>query len=149
MVTFHLEGASQPHRVLQVLTAATNANDAGRGLIRGVGLNPSTPIDAVEPLLDELDYLLVVAINPGWGGQSFLASTEGRLERARRLIEASGRPIVLGVDGGVTRANIARVAGMGADIIVSGSAIFDGGDVAANAAAMIDAVASATGLATG
>ena len=143
MITFHLEGASQPHRVLQVLGAAVNANDAGRGIVRGVGLNPSTPVDAVEPLLDELDYLLIVAINPGWGGQSFLDSTERRLERARRLIESSGRPIVLGVDGGVSRSNIGRIAGMGADIIVSGSAIFDGGDVTANAAAMTDAVAAA------
>jgi ribulose-phosphate 3-epimerase len=142
MITFHLEGAFQPHRVLQVLGAASNANDAGRGLIRGVGLNPSTTVDAVEPLLDELDYLLILAINPGWGGQSFLASTERRLRRARQLIEASGRPIILGVDGGVTRANVGRVSAMGADVIVTGSAIFDGGDVAANVAAMLDAVAA-------
>ncbi|HEX7471998.1 MAG TPA: ribulose-phosphate 3-epimerase, partial [Candidatus Limnocylindrales bacterium] len=72
MITFHLEGARQPHRVLQALGAAANANDPGRGLIRGVGLNPSTPVDAIEPLLDELEYVLIVAINPGWGGQSFL-----------------------------------------------------------------------------
>jgi ribulose-phosphate 3-epimerase len=143
MVTFHLEGARQPHRVLQALALATNANDPARGVIRGVGLNPSTPIEAIEPLLDELDYVLVVAINPGWGGQSFLPATEGRLERARRLIEASGRPILLGVDGGVTRSNIGRVAGLGADIVVSGSAIFDGTDVSANAAFMLDAVGTA------
>ena len=143
MVTFHLAGALQPHRVLRVLKDAANANDAGRGLIRGVGLNPSTPVDAVEPLLDELDYLLIVAIDPGWAGQTFIDSTERRLERARGLIDASGRRIVLGVDGGITRANIGRVATMGADIIVSGSAIFDGGDTAANAAGMLDAVAAA------
>ena len=71
MITFHLEGARQPHRVLQALGRATNANDPGRGIVRGVGLNPSTPLDAVEPLLDELDYLLILAINPGWGGQAF------------------------------------------------------------------------------
>ena len=140
MITFHLEGARQPHRVLQALAAASNANDPDRGLIRGVGLNPSTPVEALEPLLDDLEYVLIVAINPGWGGQSFLASAERRLERARRLIEASGRPILLGVDGGVTKSNIARVAAMGADIIVSGSAIFDGTDVAANAATMLEAV---------
>ena len=145
MITFHLEGASQPHRVLQALAVMANANEAGRELIRGVGLNPSTPVDAVEPLLDELDYLLVVAINPGWSGQSFLPSTERRVERARQLIEASGRRILLGVDGGVTRANIGRVAQMGADIIVSGSAIFDGGDVAANVATMQEAVAAGAG----
>jgi ribulose-phosphate 3-epimerase len=140
MITFHLEGARQPHRVLQALSGATNINDRARGVIRGVGLNPSTPVEAVEPLLGDLEYVLLVAINPGWGGQSFLPSTEGRLERVRRLIEASGRRILLGVDGGVTQANVGRVAGLGADIVVSGSAIFDGTDVAANAAFMLDAI---------
>jgi ribulose-phosphate 3-epimerase len=144
MITFHLEGARQPHRVLQALAGATNANEPGRGVIRGVGLNPSTPVEAVEPLLDELEYILVLAINPGWGGQSLLPGTERRLERARRLIESSGRTILLGIDGGVTRANIERVSAMGADLIVSGSAIFDGGDVAANAAAMLDATRAAS-----
>ncbi len=143
MITFHLEGAPHPHRVLQALGSAVNANDPGRGVIRGVGLTPGTPVGAVESLLDELEYLLILAVNPGWGGQSFLAATERRLDQARRLIESSGRPIILGVDGGVTRANIRRVAAMGAEIIVSGSAIFDGGDAAANAAAMLDAMASA------
>jgi ribulose-phosphate 3-epimerase len=136
MVTFHVEGAPQPHRVLHVLGAATNANDPARGIVRGVGLNPSTPVDLVEPLLDEVDYLLVLAIDPGWGGQRFLDGTARRLERARELIERSGRPIVLGVDGGVTRDNIGRVAGLGADVIVTGSAVFDGGDAIANLAHM-------------
>ena len=135
MITFHLEGARQPHRVLQVLGRSTNANDPGRGIVRGVGINPSTPLAAVEPLLDELDYLLVLAINPGWGGQAFLPSTEGRLVEARRMIEASGRPILLGVDGGITRDNIEHVATLGADVIVSGSAIFDGTPGAADRAA--------------
>ncbi len=141
MITFHVEGAPQPHRVLQALARATNANDPDRGIVRGVGLNPSTPLTLVEPLLDELDYLLILAINPGWGGQAFLPSTAGRLDQARRMIEASGRPILLGVDGGVTRDNIAHVATFGADIIVSGSAIFDGSPGAAErAASMLDQV---------
>jgi ribulose-phosphate 3-epimerase len=144
MITFHLESARQPHRVLQALAGATNINDPARGVIRGVGLNPSTPVEAVEPLLGDLEYVLVLAINPGWGGQTFVPSTEGRLERVRRLIEASGRRILLGVDGGVTRANVGRVAGLGADIVVSGSAIFDGTDVAANAAFMLDAIRTGT-----
>jgi ribulose-phosphate 3-epimerase len=144
MVTFHVEGASQPHRVLQALGKATNANDPARGIVRGVALNPSTPVGAIEPLLDEVDYVLVLAINPGWGGQGFLPSTGRRIEEARRLIEASGHPIALGVDGGVTRDNIAAVAALGADVIVSGSAIFDGSAaVAANAAAMLATVRAA------
>ena len=138
LVTFHVEGARQPHRVLQVLGRAVNANDPARGLVRGVALNPSTPLSAIEPLLDEVDYVLILAINPGWGGQPFLPSTGRRLEGARRLIEGSGRPIALGIDGGVTRDNIAAVAALGADVIVSGSAIFDGSAaVAANAESML------------
>jgi ribulose-phosphate 3-epimerase len=143
VITFHLEGARQPHRVLQALGRATNANDPDRGIVRGVGVNPSTPLAAVEPLLDELDYLLILAINPGWGGQAFLPSTERRLGEARRLIEASGRPILLGVDGGVTRDNISHVAALGADVIVSGSAIFDGTPGAADRArSMVEQVRS-------
>jgi len=141
MITFHVESARQPHRVLQVLRDATNANDPARGIIRGIGINPSTPLETLEPLLDEVDYVLVLAINPGWGGQSFLASTEGRLARVREMISASGRPILLGVDGGVTKANIERVAAMGADVIVTGSAVFDGKAAVENLRLMTDAVA--------
>ena len=141
MVTFHVEGAAQSHRVLHVLGSATNANDPDRGIIRGVGLNPSTPLEVVAPLLDDIDYLLILAIDPGWGGQRFLDGTARRLERARALIDGSGRDVVLGVDGGVTRENIAYVAGLGADIIVTGSAVFDGKDAAANLALMQAGVA--------
>jgi ribulose-phosphate 3-epimerase len=143
MITFQVESAPQPHRVLQVLATATNANDPARGIVRGIAINPSTPVGAIEPLLDEVDYVLVLAVNPGWGGQAFIPGTEGRLEAARRLIDATGRGILLGVDGGVTRANVARVAALGADVIVSGSAIFDGSAVAENATFMLDQIRSA------
>ena len=143
MITFHVEGAPQPHRVLQALGAATNANDPERGIIRGVGINPSTPVEALEPLLDEVDYILVLAINPGWGGQPLVSTTARRLERVRAMVGASGRDILVGVDGAVTRGNIREVAGLGADIIVSGSAIFDGKAVADNLRYMLDAVAAA------
>ncbi len=143
LITFQVEGAAQPRRVLQVLGSATNANDPARGIVRGVAVNPSTPIDVIEPLLDGLEYVLVLSVDPGWGGQSFIPSTERRLDRARRLIGDSGRPILLGVDGGVTRDNIARVAGLGVDIVVSGSAIFDGRAAAENAAYMLDQVRTA------
>jgi ribulose-phosphate 3-epimerase len=143
MITFHVEGAPQPHRVLQALGAATNANDPERGIIRGVGINPSTPVEVLEPLLDEVDYILVLAINPGWGGQPFVSTTARRIARVRAMVGASGRDILVGVDGAVTRGNIHDVAGLGADIIVSGSAIFDGKAVADNLRYMLDAVAAA------
>jgi ribulose-phosphate 3-epimerase len=140
LVTIHVESTSQPLRVLQALGSARNTT--GRPL-RGVAVAPSTPVDVVEPLLDETDYLLVLAVNPGWGGQSFLPSTRRRVERARKLIAASGRPILLGVDGGVTAANIESVLELGTDIVVTGSAIFDGRDPAGNARAMLATVDTA------
>ncbi len=136
IITVHLAGVSHPHRVLHVLGDATNANDPDRGIIRGVGLDPSTPIEIVEPLLDEVDLILVLAIDPGWSGQSFLPTTPERVGRVRQLIDAADHPILLGVDGGVTKANIEEVAALGVDLIVTGSAVFDGGDVAANVALM-------------
>jgi ribulose-phosphate 3-epimerase len=137
LVTFQVEGASQPHRVLQALTDLRRDDGSGAPL-RGIALNTSTPIAVIEPLLDLADYVVILAIDPGWGGQRFQDQTGRRLEQARRLIEASGRGILLGIDGGVTRGNIESVAALGADIVVTGSAVFDGGDAAANARFMLD-----------
>jgi len=123
MLTFHVEAARHPHRVLQAL---------GPAVKRGIALNSGTPVTAVEPLLDDLELVLVLAVNPGWGGQRFAPSTERRLAAARELIERSGRTVMLGVDGGVTRENVGSIAAMGVDLIVAGSAVFDGGDAAAN-----------------
>lgn len=137
LITFQVESASNPHRVLQVIGAAQHEHDPARGVLRGVAVSPGTPLEVLPPLLDELDYVMLLAINPGWGGQSFHPGTGARLARVRELIRASGRDILLGVDGGVTRKNIGEVGALGADIIVTGSAVFDGTpDVEANAAFM-------------
>ena len=136
IISFHVEGAAQPHRVLQALSGMTNANDPARGIVRGVALNPSTPVNILEPLLDEADLVLLLAINPGWSGQRYLASTDARVEQARELIRAAGRPIALGIDGGITRDNVAHAASLGVDLIVTGSAIYDGKSAPANALEM-------------
>jgi ribulose-phosphate 3-epimerase len=143
IVTFQVESTRHPHRVLQVLGKAVNANDPERGIIRGVALNPGTPVSALEPLLDELEYVLLLAVNPGWGGQKFIESSERRLAEARELIARSGRQIVLGLDGGVTKDNLARVVAMGPNLIITGSAVFDGKDAPGNARFMLDTAAAA------
>ena len=122
-----------------------NANDPDRGVAGGIALVPSTPVEAIEPFLDVVDLVLLVTINPGWGGQSFGSETPRRLEKVRRLIEKSGRDILIGLDGGVTRKNINEVAHLGPDIIITGSAVFDGKAPAANARFMLDAVRSTSG----
>ncbi len=148
IITIQVESTRHPHRVLQVLGKAENANDPGRGIVRGVALNPGTPVAALEPLLDELEYVVILAVNPGWGGQKFIESTERRLAEAKELIRRSGRPIMLGADGGVTKENIARVAAMGPNLIVTGSAVFDGRAPAENARYMLDQVRVIAGATT-
>jgi len=123
VLTFHVEATRHPHRVLQAL---------GSSVTRGIALNPGTPVGAIEPLLDEVEHVLVLAVDPGWGGQRFAANTPRRLEHARELIARSGRDVRLAVDGGVTRDNAADIAALGVDVIVAGSAVFDGGDARAN-----------------
>jgi ribulose-phosphate 3-epimerase len=123
VLTFHVEATRHPHRVLQAL---------GSSVIRGIALNPGTMVAAVEPLLDEVELVLILAVNPGWGGQRFAPNTERRLAAARELIARSGRNVLLGVDGGVTRENVSLIAAMGVDLIVAGSAVFDGGDAEVN-----------------
>lgn len=133
-ITFHIESTRHPHRVLQELR--------GSGVTRGVALNPGTPVAAAEPLLDELELVLVLAVNPGWSGQRFLPSTERRLAEARGLV--GGREIALAVDGGVTRDNVADLAALGVDVIVAGSAVFDGSSAQANARHMLAAIGAGT-----
>ena len=145
IVTIHPEACSHVHRVLQQMRMMKNANNPERGLVRGVGLNPGTPLELLEPLLDELELILLLAVNPGWGGQKFIASTQGRVEKAKRMIANSGRKILLGVDGGITRDNIADVAALGVDLIVTGSAVFDGKAAEANAKFMLEAVKKGVG----
>jgi ribulose-phosphate 3-epimerase len=123
VLTFHVEATRHPHRVLQAL---------GSSVMRGIALNPGTMVTAVEPLLDDVELVLVLAVNPGWGGQRFAPNTERRLAEVRELIAHSGRKVMLGVDGGVTRENVSSIAAMGVDLIVAGSAVFDGGDAEAN-----------------
>jgi len=140
VVTVHAESCTHIHRVLQRLGTMENANDPARGIVRGVALNPGTPIAVLEPLLDELDLVHLLAINPGWGGQKFLPATMGRIADVRRLLVRAGRRILLGVDGGITRENVGTLAGSGVDLVVTGSAVFDGKAPAENARTMLAAL---------
>ncbi|HEX5314552.1 MAG TPA: ribulose-phosphate 3-epimerase [Gammaproteobacteria bacterium] len=101
------------------------------GAKAGLALNPATPIEVLDYVLWRLDWVLVMSVNPGFGGQRFIAESLRKIAAVRRMIEASGREIRLAVDGGVDVANIAEIARAGADTFVSGSAIFGSGDYAA------------------
>jgi ribulose-phosphate 3-epimerase len=140
IITIHGEGCSHIHRVLQQMGMMKNANDPLRGFVREVALNHGTPLEVLEPLLDELELILILAVNPGWSGQKLIPSAKARVERAKRMIARSSREILLGIDGGITRDNIAEVAAMGVDLIVTGSAVFDGKAPEANAKFMLEAV---------
>jgi ribulose-phosphate 3-epimerase len=139
MITVHVESCRHTHRVLQALGQMANTNDPARGILRGIALNPGTPLEAVLPLIDEVEVVFLLGVNPGWGGQKFIASTQQRLRRLKEMIAEGQREILTGIDGGVTRENIANVARTGADIIVAGSAVFRGKTPLENAKFMINA----------
>jgi ribulose-phosphate 3-epimerase len=139
ILTIHVESGAHIHRALQQMRDMTNANDPARGIMRGIALNPGTPLEVLEPLLEEVDLVSILAVNPGWRG-SFIPSTGRRIARLRQTIAEAGRKILVAVDGGVTRKNVAEVAATGADIIVTGSAVFDGKAPKENAKFMLEAV---------
>jgi ribulose-phosphate 3-epimerase len=112
----HAEACVHLHRVVQQIR--------GLGKQPGVSLNPHTPIDVLDVVLPDLSSVLIMSVNPGFGGQGFIASALRKVEQARRLIDASGRDIRLEVDGGIKVDNIRQVADAGADTFVAGSAIF-------------------------
>jgi len=116
LVSFHPDASAHVDRTLQLIR--------GEGCQAGLVFNPATPLDVLDWVIDNIDLVLVMSVNPGFGGQSFIPSALKKIERARRLIEASGRDIRLEVDGGIKVDNIRQAADAGADTFVAGSAIF-------------------------
>lgn len=119
ILTIHPEADPHVHRTLQAIRAA--------GMKPGVALNPSTPADVVDFLLDDLDMILVMSVNPGFGGQSFIENQLIKIKQLRHKIDASGRDIILEVDGGLTPETAPRAIAAGISSIVAGSAVFKGG----------------------
>jgi ribulose-phosphate 3-epimerase len=135
ILTVHAEAGPHLHRTVQHIKAL--------GKKAGVALNPGTPAQAVQPLLGDIDLVLVMTVNPGFGGQSFITSQIDKIKELRARIDASGRAIDLEVDGGINKQLAPRVVAAGADALVAGSATFSGGDYGDNIAALRGAPNSA------
>lgn len=121
IIVVHQETCKHLHRTIQ--------NIKSRGVKAGVSLNPATPINVLEDILEELDMVLIMSVNPGFGGQSFIESSLGKIERLKKMIDDRGLDIDIQVDGGVKASNIRKVVEAGANVIVAGSAIFKADDV--------------------
>jgi ribulose-phosphate 3-epimerase len=115
-ISFHPDASPHAHRSVQAIKA--------RGCKAGLVFNPAAPLDVLDWLVEDIDLVLIMSVNPGFGGQSFIDSALRKIEDARKRIDASGKDIRLEVDGGIKGDNIARVASAGADTFVAGSAIF-------------------------
>jgi len=128
IISFHPESSRHIDRTLQLIKQA--------GCQAGLVFNPATPLHYLDYVMDKVDLILLMSVNPGFGGQSFIASTLAKLRQARQLIDQSGLPIRLEIDGGVKVDNIAEIAAAGADTFVAGSAIFSQPDYQQVIAAM-------------
>jgi len=119
IITVHPEAGPHLHRTLQLIKSL--------GKKAGVSLNPATPVDAIDYVIGDVDLILVMAVNPGFGGQSFIASQIDKIKALRKRIDASGRAIDLEVDGGINPDTAAQAVAAGADVLVAGTATFQGG----------------------
>ena len=127
IITVHVEAATHLHRTIQAIKAA--------GAKAGVTLNPATPLSSLEEILPDIDLALIMSVNPGFGGQSYIPGSTDKIRRLRGMLDAIGSSAHLQVDGGVKAGNVAEVTGAGADVIVAGSAVFGGsGDISGNVA---------------
>ncbi|MBK8197769.1 MAG: ribulose-phosphate 3-epimerase [Acidobacteria bacterium] len=119
ILTVHPEAGPHLHRTLQAIRAA--------GMRPGVALNPGTPASVIEPVIDDIDLVLVMSVNPGFGGQSFITSQLKKTEQLRRMIDQTGRDIILEIDGGLNAETAPKAISAGVTAIVAGSAVFQGG----------------------
>jgi ribulose-phosphate 3-epimerase len=133
LISFHPDASGHVHRSIQAIKS--------RGCQAGLVFNPAEPLDVLDWVIDDIDLILIMSVNPGFGGQSFIDSALRKTEAVRRRIEATGRDIRLEVDGGIKVDNIRRVADAGADTFVAGSAIFGKPDYKAVIDAMRQALA--------
>ena len=122
LISFHPDASGHVHRSIQAIKS--------KGVKAGLTFNPAEPLDVLDWVIDDIDLVLIMSVNPGFGGQSFIDSALRKIEQARKRIEQSGRDIRLEVDGGIKVDNIARAASAGADTFVAGSAIFGTKDYA-------------------
>lgn len=136
-ISFHPEASAHPDRTLQLIRSS--------GCRAGLVFNPATPLGWLEHVMDKVDMILLMSVNPGFGGQRFIESTMAKVKTTRRLIESSGQSVRLEVDGGVKAENIRRIAEAGADTFVAGSAIFGTDDYTAIIARMRNELAAARG----
>ncbi len=123
IITVHAEATNHLHRLIQMIK--------GEGKKAGVSFNPATPINVLEHVLEDLDMVLIMSVNPGFGGQKFIESTYEKISRVRSLIDSKGLKVDLQVDGGVGLDNIGKVVKSGANVIVAGSAVFNSKDIPA------------------
>ncbi len=137
LISFHPEASAHPHRTVALIKE--------HGCQAGLVFNPATPLDHLELLVGDIDLVLIMSVNPGFGGQSFIPSALDKLKAARRVIDASKRKVRLEVDGGVKVDNVRAVAAAGADTFVAGSAIFSEPDYAKVIARMRAEIAAARG----
>ncbi|MDX1550046.1 MAG: ribulose-phosphate 3-epimerase [Lysobacter spongiicola] len=137
IISFHPEASRHVHRTVQLIKS--------HGCKAGLVLNPGTPVEVLDYVLDELDMVLLMSVNPGFGGQAFIPSTLDKLRRVRERIDRSGREVRLEIDGGVKADNIAEIAAAGADTFVAGSAIFNAADYADVVGRMKTAVSGVRG----
>ncbi|MGB8039206.1 MAG: ribulose-phosphate 3-epimerase [Pseudolabrys sp.] len=135
IITVHVEAGPHVHRSLQAIRAL--------GKKAGVTMNPATPVATIEHVIDMVDLILIMSVNPGFGGQTFIPAALDKLREVRTLVGA--RPIDIEIDGGITPENTARVVQAGANVLVAGSAVFTGGNYKANIAAIRNAAALARG----
>ena len=136
-ISFHPEASRHVHRSVQLIKSL--------GCQAGLVFNPASSLDVLEYMLGEIDYVLLMSVNPGFGGQAFIPSALDKLRKVRAMIDRSGRPVRLEIDGGVKADNIREIAAAGADTFVAGSAIFNAPDYAAVIAKMRAEVAAARG----
>lgn len=131
IITVHTEATNHLHRLIQMIK--------GEGLRAGAALNPATPINVLEHVIEELDMVLIMSVNPGFGGQKFINSAYEKISKIRNLIDSKGLTVDLQVDGGVGPDNVSRVVESGANILVAGSAIFNSKDIPATIKLMKEA----------